>query len=79
MTWTEIKKKYWDDPVCSKVIAAALIGLVVWFRDYIRGAWPTIKSYFWSIIHYASESSSIPNWIILIGAKFLFLSVVVML
>ncbi len=79
MTWTEKLKTIWADPVWSKVIASAIIGLAVWLIGNSLGVWPSVESYFWSLIHYALESSLIPNWIILIGALSFLLFVVVIL
>jgi hypothetical protein len=73
VSWTERLKPIWGDPVWSKVISWAIIALLVLLGSYWVGAWPTIENHFRPLTSYAAGSSSIPNWIILIGAiSFLF-------
>ena len=79
VSWTESLKRIWGDPVWSKVISSAIIGLFVLLGSYWLGVWPSIKTYVQSLMGYALKDSSIPNWIILIGIISFFFSVGVIL
>lgn len=61
-----VVKRIWNDPVWSKVIAAAVIGAAAIVGSYLLGWWPIIKDFFQSIISFALSRSSIPNWVLCI-------------
>lgn len=61
-------KDIWSDPVWSKVIAGAILAVAGVIITYFLDWWPAIGVATSGLFTYLGESSSIPNWIIGVGA-----------
>jgi hypothetical protein len=59
-------KKIWADPVWSKVISVAILGLIGVLYTSIQGLWPKIFEFFQQCVLLARSSSQVPNWFLLI-------------
>lgn len=57
-------KKFWTDPVWSKVISTAIVAIFASFITYIAGAWPSIIAKSEDICIFLSSSSMVKNWVI---------------
>jgi hypothetical protein len=56
------KKKVWNDPVWSNVIAGLIIAVIIFTGSYIFGFWP----YIFELISPLNISVSIPLWVLII-------------
>jgi hypothetical protein len=59
-------KKAWNDPVLSKVIASAIVGIALLLGSYLLGFWPIFRTFIRSVVDYALSRTNVPNWILLI-------------
>lgn len=57
-------KKLWHDPVWSKIISAAILGLAGAFYIYFGGWWSSIRRMGSSLAAFAWASTEIPNWLL---------------
>ena len=61
-------KKFWADPVWSKVIASTIVGAFAITVPTILGLWPAILAKANEAWAYALSSSTLPTWLVVIGA-----------
>lgn len=59
-------KKVWNDPVWSAVLATVIVTVGGAIGTYLFGLWPTITAAISKAFGYLSQSSSIPNWLLLV-------------
>lgn len=59
-------KDIWKDPVWSKVIAAAILAIGAGILATLRGWWPVIGEAIVQAWHWLGESSSYPNWLLIL-------------
>lgn len=59
-------KKLWNDPVWSAVLATVIVAVGGAIGTYLLGLWPTIAAATSKIFGYLSQSSTIPNWLLLV-------------
>ena len=59
--------RIWHDPVWSKVIAGAILGLGALILSYVFDWWPWIFSTAYRAVAFISSESAIPHWALLVG------------
>lgn len=57
-------KKIWGDPVWSKVIAAAILGMFAVVVSYLAGWWPTFATFVREAISFAAADTPVTNWLL---------------
>jgi hypothetical protein len=57
-------KKYWHDPVWSKVIAGTILALAAGVGAYFFDWWPSIKGIAQGIIDFLQSQTAVPNWLL---------------
>lgn len=57
-------KKLWNDPVWSKVIAGAILGIGALFGTYFLNWWPTIGHFAINAYAFAFSTTHLSNWFI---------------
>ena len=57
-------KKFWNDPVWSKVIAGTILGAGALLGSYFLNWWPIIGSFATNAYDFAFLSTALPNWAI---------------
>jgi hypothetical protein len=57
-------KKIWTDPVWSKVISAAILGIVGLAGSYVLNWWPAIGAWLAGALAFSASQSLVPHWAI---------------
>lgn len=57
-------KKIWNDPVWSKIISAAILGLIVWVSSLIPNLWASIGSLVRKIAVTATSDITVPLYVL---------------
>lgn len=57
-------KKYWHDPVWSKVIAGAILALTAVISTYFLDWWAAIGRVLKAILDFVFSSTAVPNWLL---------------
>lgn len=62
----KIIKKVWTDSVCSKVIAAGIIALIVYLSTLIYDWFPGFLSFLFMALDFFLMKTLIPNWLLVV-------------
>lgn len=75
-------KKFWADPVWSKVIAAGILAVVGLAATYLAGWWPPLANVFLSLSSLMVSVTAVPNWLLallILGAIAVFIVLTIVL